>query len=600
MAVSTTGKYEVHNQPVEVVLAWLKGGEIAIPEIQRPFVWDAVKVRNLMDSLYQGYPIGYLIAWQSEKVRLKDGRGSAGRKILIDGQQRVTALAAAILGWQIVQSDYKKSRIRIAFHPLEERFEVCNTAIERDGAWFPDIAKIMAAGASLISINRDYGARNPEADERKVESSLQRLHLVLTKQLGIIELSHDLDIETVTEIFIRINSMGVSLSQADFAMSKIASTEQYGGPMLRKAIDFFCHLAGEPSFYDTLKEVDPEFCASPFFQDMSWLRNENDDLYDPSYTDMLRVAFTSEFGRGRLADLVSLLSGRNFETRAFEEGIAESAFSRLEMGIRSFMNETNFKRFVMIVRSAGFVTPWMIRSQNVLNYSYAIYLKLREMEVNAAIIERAVRRWVVLSLLTARYSGSFESQIDSDVRQIASRGIEAVLAEVEASELSEAFWRLSLPQELESSTSNNAHFSIFLASQVKAKDHGFLSRDIYVGDLITHLGDIHHIFPKDLLKRHGMQKGKYNQVANYVYMQSEINIRIGNKAPRDYLGKLRTQFGGEPQIGGIENEEQLQANLRMHCVPYGIVEMDVSGYEYFLTERRQLVAKKIEAYYELL
>ena len=85
--MSATGKYEVHNQPIEVILAWLTSGEIAIPEIQRPFVWDTTKVRDLLDSQYQGYPIGYLIAWQNPKVRLKDGQESYGKKVLIDGQQ---------------------------------------------------------------------------------------------------------------------------------------------------------------------------------------------------------------------------------------------------------------------------------------------------------------------------------------------------------------------------------------------------------------------------------------------------------------------------------------------------------------------------------
>jgi hypothetical protein len=143
----------------------------------------------------------------------------------------------------------------------------------------------------------------------------------------VIELDGDLDIETVTEIFIRVNSAGAELSQADFAMSKIASNETFGGNTLRKAIDYFCHLAVAPEFYGKIKEHDTAFAGTEFFQQMSWIRNENDDIYDPSYTDMLRVAFTSEFKRGKLEDLVALLSGRNFETKQFEESIAESSFA---------------------------------------------------------------------------------------------------------------------------------------------------------------------------------------------------------------------------------------------------------------------------------
>lgn len=152
------------------------------------------------------------------------------------------------------------------------------------------------------------------------------------KQIGLIELAHDLDIETVTEIFIRINSKGVVLSQADFAMSKIASNTEYDGHILRKAIDYFCHLAVAPEFFRHIIENDIEFTSIDFFQDMKWLKSENEDLYDPHYTDLIRVAFTSQFNRGRLADLVSLLSGRNFETRTYEEVIAEQSLATLKKG----------------------------------------------------------------------------------------------------------------------------------------------------------------------------------------------------------------------------------------------------------------------------
>src|SRR5210317_2016263 len=103
-----TLKYSVTQHLIETTLSWVKSGEIAIPEIQRPFVWDASKVRDLMDSLYQGYPIGYLIAWRNPNVKLKDGTTSEGKKVLIDGQQRVTALTAAVLGQYIVDQDYRR------------------------------------------------------------------------------------------------------------------------------------------------------------------------------------------------------------------------------------------------------------------------------------------------------------------------------------------------------------------------------------------------------------------------------------------------------------------------------------------------------------
>ncbi len=110
-----TQKYTVNQYFVETILAWVQGGEIAIPEIQRPFVWKSSKVRDLMDSLYQGYPVGYLITWRNPDVKLKDGSSSEGKKVLIDGQQRITAMMAAILGKEVINEDYKKVKIKIAF-----------------------------------------------------------------------------------------------------------------------------------------------------------------------------------------------------------------------------------------------------------------------------------------------------------------------------------------------------------------------------------------------------------------------------------------------------------------------------------------------------
>lgn len=551
-----------------------------------------------MDSLYQGYPIGYLIAWRNPNVKLKDGSTSEGKKVLIDGQQRVTALTAAILGQYVVNQDYRRVKIKIAFHPQDERFEVSNPAIQKDVKWIADISPLINGSQGLIKSVREYCAANPDADPDKVEVTLTNLMQIAKKQIGLIELASDLDIETVTEIFIRINSKGVVLSQADFAMSKIASNEAYGGPTLRKAIDYFCHLAIAPEFYPTIVDVDQEFAATLYFQKMAWLKNENDDLYDPNYSDLLRVAFISEFERGKFSDLVSLLSGRNFVTRQYEEAIAKESFERLGRGVENFINETHFKRFLMIVRSAGFIDSGLLRSQNVINFAYTLYLKLRSLNCPAHEIESYVRRWLVMSILTGRYSASPESMFDHDIRQIASRPFTEFLKDIEDAELSDAFWNASLVQSLNSAVASSPYLHVFWAAQVKLNDKGFLSRDITVNDLITHKGDIHHIFPRDYLKKSGLKRGDYNQIANYVYMQSEINIKVGNKAPKEYFDGIAAQCcGGAIQYGAICDMDALKENLRMNCIPDTIFEMKLDDYEEFLKQRRVLMAEKMRSYY---
>jgi hypothetical protein len=428
------------------------------------------------------------------------------------------------------------------------------------------------------------------------------LRSLVNNHIGLIELNSTLNIKTVTEIFIRINSKGVVLSQADFAMSKIAANEVYGGNTIRKCIDYFCHMCVSPAFYSNIGDVDSSFASSEYFKKMAWLKNENEDLYEPSYTDMLRVAFTSEFKRGRLEDLVALLSGRNFTTREYEEEIAEKSFKMLENGILNFMNETNFKRFLMIIKSAGFIVPSMIRSQNALNFAYIVYLTLKNQNIKSERIETLVRRWYVMSVLTGRYSSSPESAFDFDIRRINDYGVEEYLENyIEKAELSDAFWETGLPQQLNTSVASSPYFKVYLASQVNMNDRGFLSKDITVRDLILHRGDVHHIFPKNYLKIHGLNQNRYNQIANYVIMQSEINIAIGDKSPSDYFSELKTQCTTkEKKYGNIVEQDQLQTNLLMNCVPEDMESMKVADFEDFLDKRRKLIAIKIRHYYENL
>ncbi|AGK57018.1 hypothetical protein HYPDE_26688 [Hyphomicrobium denitrificans 1NES1] len=597
----STQRYTVTQLPIETLLTWVKSGEIAIPEIQRPFVWEPTKVRNLLDSLYSGYPVGYLIAWRNPTVRLKDGTPSAGKRILIDGQQRVTALMASLLGLEVLTQDYTTTRIRIAFHPLEEKFEVANPAIEKNAAWLPDIAELFSPNAKLLQITKAYAAANKGVDADELFNTLEKLKKIINNPVGVIELAEDLDIDTVTEIFIRVNSAGKSLSQADFAMSKIAANESYGGNELRKAIDYFCHLAVAPEFLARIEKGDPKFSSSDLFLKMRWLKGAGEPIYDPSYTDVLRVAFTSEFVRGKLQDLVALLSGRNFETKQYEDQIAEQSFAGLKRGIENFISETHFKRFTMILQSAGFITRDLFVGRNAVNFAYIAYLKGRSDSVAPADLERIVRRWYALSLLTERYTTSPETAFDRDIREISKRGLLDYVNGTIDAELPDNYWTNLLPNQLETSSSTSPFFFAFQAAQVKLGDKGFLSRDITVRDLLLNRSDVHHIFPQEHLKKQGMSRGRYNQIANFAIAQSEINIAIRDKAPDIYFAELAKQCnGGQARYGGISDEAELRDNLETHCLPDGMLDGKVPSYDTFLEFRRGLMANKIKEWFQSL
>lgn len=593
-------RYSVNNYTVETLLATIKSGGIAIPEMQRPFVWDGTKVRDLVDSLYKGFPVGYIIVWQNPDVKLKDGTTSTGKKVLIDGQQRITAMAASIVGQEVLDDHYKWKRIAIAFNPLEEKFEVSNNAIQKSAKWIPDIAPILEPAFDTFTFVMDYCQKNEiPAQMSQVNTIINKLRGIQNNSLGVITLAEDLDIDSVTEIFIRINSKGVVLSQADFAMSKISSNEIYGGNVTRKTIDYFCHLLESPEDLKDIKNNDIEFSGLPEFDAIKWAATKNNPIYKTSYTDILRVAFTYKFKRGRLADLVSLLSGRDFETREFRIEIEEDSFAQLHEAVMQAVNQTNYERYLMIVRSTGIVRKSLIRSQNVLNFGYTLYLALKERGIDSNKIEQIVRKWIALTILTGRYSGSAESWFDYDIKRFnAYDDPMEYLSLVEAGELSDAFWNVNLIQHLNTSVASSPYFNMFLVAQVRSHDKGFLSKGIDIEAMLDNRGDIHHLFPKHYLTQHGIPQAQYNQIANYVFLQQEINIKIGDKAPCEYMFHVYKQCETmQPVYGGITDLEELKSNLKQNCIPEKFEQMDIGSYEQFLNQRRELMAEKIRDYY---
>ena len=189
-------KYTPNSLSVSAILGLIASGDIAIPEIQRPFVWKKTQVRDLLDSLYKGYPTGYLIIWKNPDVRLKDGKMSAGKKILIDGQQRVTALMTAIAGIPVTQSNYKKDRIKIAFDPFQafsedqdtEIFAVQDSSHLKSKRWIPDVAEVFKSDFSVFSFIMNYCKDNPDMKPETLDKIITRLRGIGNRMVGVIDL----------------------------------------------------------------------------------------------------------------------------------------------------------------------------------------------------------------------------------------------------------------------------------------------------------------------------------------------------------------------------------------------------------------------------
>lgn len=595
-------KFSLNQTPISTILAWVESGAIAIPEIQRPFVWTSTQVRDLMDSLYQGYPVGYIITWQNPDVKLKDGSTSQGKRILIDGQQRITALRAAISGLNVVDKKYKKRRIAISFNPLTEEFRTRTSSTERGKEWISDIAEVMVNGYDTLTFVDEYVARNPGTTRQEINSRLNRLIQIKNKQIGEIQLSPSLDINIVNEIFVRINASGVNLSNADFAMSKIAVYEKDPGDemgmRLRKFIDYFAHLSAAPDQFKDIAQNDTEFAKTDYFAKIAWLKNETDDLYDPTYNDIIRVVGLTQFARGKLGDVVSLLSGRNFETRQDEKEIADLSFQKLEKGLYQFTNENKFKQFVQnILRGSGYDEPNMLIARNAVNYAYAMYLRLLDIGENHADANSLVRRLLAISLMTGRHSGGFETQFEQDIKRIQSAGDMAkFIATLEEQELSDVFWNSTLVDEFDKPTTNNPFWHMFIAAQNKPLKQSFLSKNNIARDLAT--DDIHHIFPKNYLVKHGYDKSKYNRIANFVHLRNDINISVSDLAPREYLGDILS--GNNNHHSDIVNEAEMINNFKDNAIPKILLQAEVDDYDEFLRQRQVLMAEMVREYYKTL
>lgn len=599
-------KFTLMQYSVSAILGLIEAQQFVIPEIQRPFVWKRAQVRDLIDSLYNGYPTGYIITWKNPDVQTKSGTMAGGKHVLIDGQQRITAIMAAIAGLEVLDEDFNNDRIKIAFNPLAEdptkRFAVQDASHLKDKKWIPDIAEIFKTDFRQRAFENEYASNNENVDLDELSETLTKLKGIANRQIGVIELDHMLDIDEVTEIFIRINSKGTALSQSDFVMSKMAADIAHGGNTLRKVVDYFCHLSVKSDFYPQMQK-DVEFGKTDYASTIKWLAKDNEDIYNPDYNDMLRVAFMYSFDRGKLSDLVSLLSGRDFETREFREDIIEDSYERLSNGVKAFIKEYNFAQFILAIKGAGFKSGKLLNSKMTLDFAYMLYLKLcQDPTIPNDQVKHHVQKWFVLSTLTSRYIGSPESVMSRDIRNINEKGFLNFFNEIEASALSDTFWNITLPQNLETSSTNSPAFNTFLAAQINMNCNSLFMHGTMISDLLNISGDVHHIFPKAYLKNNGVDaKGRYNQVANFAYLDTQVNKAISDDAPNVYFGKALEQcLTKNAVIGNITDSDAFKKNLEENAIPEMVVNMTVDDYDKFLNERRRLMAKLIEKYYKNL
>ena len=573
---------------LDALLNYIDIGDIGLPDIQRPFVWSNSKVRDLFDSMYRGFPVGYLLFWENNNVDRSRQIGTdkkqhaTATRLIVDGQQRLTSLYAVFRGKAVLDNDFKNRQIEIAFRPREGKFDVADAAIRKDPEWISNISEIWASGKSNRKIVNNFidqlAAKTPlsECDEERIAHNFDRLFDLQKYPFTALEVASTVDEEQVADIFVRINSEGVKLNQADFILTLVSVFWEEGRAELEK----FCRESRVSPSLDKN--------ASPF-----------NHFIQPDPDQLLRVAIALGFGRGRMKSVYQVLRGKDSETGEFLKKRREGQFEKLKESQRHVLNLTNWHQFLNALVGAGFRSKRLISSEIALLFSYAIYLLGRvRYHVPEYALQKMIGRWYFAVSLTGRYSGATETVMDSDLARF--REVEApdkflqILDEIIANDLTNDFWTITLPANLESSSARNPSFFAFVASQNKLGASALFSNKS-VADLIDpailtkkNALDRHHLFPRAWLKREGIAHDRIiNQIANFALLEWPDNIDIGDDPPSKYVPLLRKRFVTDDWHRMAEH----------HALPACWETME---YPDFLTKRRKLMAAVIRKGFEKL
>ena len=560
-------------------------GSIGLPDIQRPFVWPNVKVRDLFDSMYRGYPVGYLLLWQNGQSSNPRGIGTDTKQVtpnlvIVDGQQRLTSLYAVFKGVPVVRSNFQSERIRIAFNPLIGTFEVTSAAIERDKSFISDISVLWSDDADLFRIVNGYleglrSVREVAGEEvQKVQTAMVTLQQLAGFPFTALQLDADISEESVAEVFVRINSQGKTLNQADFILTLMSVFWDEG----RTDLERFSRLSMSP----------PANGPSPF-----------NYFIQPSPDQLLRVGVGLGFKRGRLQHVYSILRGKDLESGEFSEDRRAEQFDKLKEAQARALRMQYWHDFMLCLRWAGYRSGRMVSSENALLFTYIFYLIGRtELSIAERELRPVIAQWFFMSALTGRYTNSPESALESDLAMLrdVTSGDEflARLRNACAVALTNDFWEVTLPNDLATSAARSPSLFAYEASLILLEAQALFSHFKVEQMLDPALQaprnalERHHLFPRGYLATLGITATRdTNQIANYAYVEWNDNANIADKAPVEYLPE---------QQHGL-TQSQLAQMYRFHALPMGWEHMD---YQKFLAARREFMAQIIREGYEKL
>ncbi len=578
-------KFKEVGYTLSKLLDDIQMGEIGLPEIQRPFIWPNTKVRNLFDSMYKGFPVGYLLFWAN---RIGDGSRQIGTDVklrvpyllIIDGQQRLTSLYAVMKRVPVVRNNYQTEIIRIAFNPLKEIFDVTDVAIEKDPEYIPDISLIWASDIGIFKLVDSYLSRlkstreiSPE-DENKIKSSINKLDNIESFPFSILEISGDATEEEVSDIFVRINSEGTSLNQADFILTLMSVFWDQG----RFQLEEFCKQT----------RIQSENKPSPY-----------NHLIKPNPDQMIRVDIGFGFKRARLKNIYNILRGKDIDTGEFSDKRREEQFSILKSAQSKILNIQTWQEFLKCIIQAGYRSQDMITSEITLLYAYVFFLIGKyDFNLSPHLLRKLIARWFFATEMVSRYTGSFESLMEQDLSRLrdihSSNEFVAYLNKIIDETLTDDYWEITLPNELNTSSARTPVLFAYYAS-LNLLNAQVLFSEIRIPELLDPTIkskkapiERHHLFPKGYLKKIGINERRItNTLANYALVEWSDNIEISDNAPFEYVPKYEKRF----------STKVLNQMYYWHALPKNWYNLD---YGEFVQDRQKRIAKVIRKGFEKL
>ena len=573
------------NYPISALIEDIDKGKIGLPELQRPFVWPNVNARNLFDSLYRGYPAGFLLFWETGATGEIKGIGAkneqaAPKLAIVDGQQRLTSLYAVIRGAEVMRANFKRERIQIAFNPLSERFDVVDAAIRKDKSFIPDISVMWQPGTKLISFAKAFieGVEQTrelsDADRETIEESIGKLYNLPQYQFVALELVSSVDAETIADVFVRINGEGKKLNQSDFIMTLMSVYWDEG----RSELETFARNATRPA----------EGQASPY-----------NHFIKPRPDQMLRVTVGLALKRARLENVYSALRGRDAKTGLDDPQKRDEQFGIMRDRQKAALDLSYWHHFLSALTLAGYRSERMVSSETAIIYSYVIYLiGVCDYKIAKDEMRQAIAEFFFMTALTGRYTSSPETRFESDLGLVKDqpdgKAFLDRLRELCARTLTSDYWSITLPNQLATSASRSPSLFAYQAALIKLGATALFS-PLKIAEMVDPAVrgpraafEQHHLFPKAYLQELDVTDFKQvNQIANFAPVEWPENLKIGKKPPAEYV----------PPLDAALPAKQREEVYFWHALPPLWWELP---YDQFLIERRSRMARVIHTAWQRL